>query len=122
MGSWVHSRWIHANSILLRCARAAQESLGNEMNARITPESVHDSPFGLANILFVASVASDSVYHVVCFTGEVFHVMKLSAMMAADNVATSVYFRTISAVFSFANIRRLKRQEFSMLSVRGLSG
>ena len=67
-------------------------------------ESVHDSPFGLADILFFAGVASDAVNYIVRFTGDIFHSLKLSAMMTADYVAAGVNLGTVSANFLFTNI------------------
>ena len=47
-------------------------------------------------------------------TGDIFHSVKLSVMMAVDNVATGVNFRTISAIFFLLQIFDDKREEFSL--------
>ena len=44
-------------------------------------ESIHDSPFDLAHILSFASIANNTVYHIVWLTGDVFLCVKLSAMV-----------------------------------------
>ena len=52
-------------------------------------ESINDSMLGLAYILFLATIAAKTVYHIVRFTCDVFLSMKLSALVTAGDITRS---------------------------------
>ena len=104
-------------SIMIMGREMATDLFGPFCNCiEVALESVHDSPFGLGNILFASSIACNTVYHLVWFTGDIFHGVKLSAMMAADNVPTGVNFRTIQAIFVFCKYLMTGREVFSIVA------